>query len=94
MTRKMAEYRRLRAEFLLAHPVCGCCRKFPATEIHHRNGRAGKLLLHVPLWVAVCPLCHRLIHDKPEWARARGMLCEKGQWNKMPVSDNETRTTK
>lgn len=84
MTKKMVAYNSLRRTFLKLHPVCQCCQSKPSQHVHHTHGRAGQLLLHVPLWKSLCDGCHRKTHDQIEWARAQGLICEKGQWNKMP----------
>lgn len=35
-----------------------------ATEVHHKAGRRGKLLLYEPLLMSVCSACHSYIHDR------------------------------
>jgi len=49
-----------------------------ASEVHHKAGRAGSLLLDQSHWLAVCPQCHRRIHDHPKEAIARGNLDPSG----------------
>lgn len=53
-----------------------------ATEVHHMRGRAGSLLCDERFWLPVSAEGHRIIHDSPESARARGWICKKGEWNK------------
>lgn len=43
-------------------------------EIHHRRGRFGSRLNDTEFWLALCPACHRLIHQNPKWAYERGYL--------------------
>ena len=76
-----AKYRR-RVKVWLVGKTCGqgYC-KAPATECHHRNGRAGKLLLHEPFWLPVCNFHHHWITNYPSQARQLGLICELGKWN-------------
>ena len=68
-----AEYSRLRPLYLEENPFCKVdgCRKI-ANQVHHKAGRIGYLLLHVPWWLAVCEKCHPKIEENPEWAKAKG----------------------
>lgn len=81
------EYMKLRAEFLLDHPVCqiwletigkGVPYAFPeySCEIHHRC--AGKnrkaTYLRTDTWMAVSKIGHRFIYDNPKLAYERGWL--------------------
>lgn len=86
MAKKMREYNKEVAQFLVGK-FCYLNRLDPhvATQVHHCNGRTGSLLMDKRFWVPVCAEHHRWIHDHPEQARERGLLCAKGQWNK-PVS--------
>jgi hypothetical protein len=52
------------------------------TEVHHRRGRAGSLLLDMRHWLAVSRIGHRWIHSHPTEARARGWLCEVGYFGR------------
>lgn len=68
-------YLKLRAEYLEAHPVCGSpwdCRN-AATEIHHKRGRVGALLLDVSHWLGLCAPCHRRATVNPAEAIAAGV---------------------
>lgn len=38
------------------------------SEVHHKAGRKGKLLLYVPYWLAVSSIGHKWIHANPEKA--------------------------
>lgn len=83
-----AVYRKVRKEYLAAHPYCEIClaehrieclKKAEvhgvnrATEIHHRKGR-GKYLNDVKFFLAVCRKCHNAVGDNPKWAESRGYL--------------------
>ena len=54
MTVRMAQYHKQRWPFLIAHKFCQNCHTSPATEIHHRAGRLGTLLLDERYWLALC----------------------------------------
>ena len=97
MRGKMAYYNIRKRVFLQANPVCDACDRLadesatpypirkpthPATEIHHKRGRFGKLLLDERFWVGVCSPAHRFIHDNPEIARKAGLLAQPGEWGK------------
>ena len=72
MVRLMAGYLRQRETFLLANPECGVCRVNRATQIHHRKGRLGALLVDERFWLAVCYPCHGILEANPAWAREQG----------------------
>ena len=62
------EYQKLRKTFLSKHPMCqarlpGCMMK--ASEVHHKYAGSDRAIhyLDESSWMAVCPVCHRLIHD-------------------------------
>lgn len=82
MTGKMAVYRRLKGEFLTAYRYCArCCNPSWNMEVHHTRGRAGALLLDARYWLAVCPACHRWIHDNINEARESNLIAAPGDWN-------------
>lgn len=58
----------LSADYLKDHPMCECCKKAFATEIHHKKGR-GIWLNIVKYFLAVCRLCHDKIEEHPDWAK-------------------------
>jgi hypothetical protein len=84
-------YSKLAQQFKLDHPKCACCGVIwfrPAkatTEVHHRQGRRGKLLLDQRFWTAACAQCHRYIHNHPTQTRKLGLLGEVGTWNNQLV---------
>jgi hypothetical protein len=67
MRKRLAEYQRVRVDYLRAHLTCEVCRLEPSTQVHHRKGR-GKLLSEARWFLACCFICHRKIHDQPAWA--------------------------
>lgn len=73
--REGAEYTRLRAEFLKAHPVCqfpGCnCRE--GLEIHHK-ARRGRFYLRTDTWIALCNPHHLRVEQNPAWSKANGYI--------------------
>lgn len=79
--RQLKQYKDLRSAFLSEHKKCEhpCCSK-PATDVHHTRGRAGKMLLLVQYWKALCRRHHDWVGMNPEAARQIGLLCEKGKW--------------
>ena len=75
--RKAAErtYLLRNREFTAAHPICqahltGCTTY--TTEVHHKAGRVGDLLLDESLWLAVCRSCHAWIELNPLEAKEKG----------------------
>lgn len=82
--RQLREYRKLKADFLLANPICFACKKVVAEgyrDLHHVFGRVGRLLCWTPGFRTVHSDCHQWIHDHPESARMIGLLADLGQWN-------------
>jgi hypothetical protein len=65
------EYLRRREKYLLMHPECECCGG-EATELHHKAGRIGKLLINVMYFMAVCRECHVWIEQNPLEAKEQG----------------------
>lgn len=48
---------------------CGCGRR--ATEIHHKKGRIGFLLIDLRYFMAVAEPCHKKIERSPAWAKEK-----------------------
>lgn len=67
-------YLKLRLEFLRDHQMCQApnCQNF-STEVHHINSRSGEMLLDFTQCVALCGICHRMVHDNPLWAKEHGL---------------------
>ena len=76
--KQLSLYRKLRAGYLYLNPTCSCC-DAPATEIHHKAGRAGKLLLDSTYWLSICRPCHLLIDQSRTESYNRGLLLH--GWN-------------
>jgi hypothetical protein len=55
----------------LVGKICPECGK-PATEVHHKKGRIGKLLTDVRWWLGVTSDCHKKIELNPDWAKEKG----------------------
>jgi len=69
-------YSTMRVIFLKQHSTCqanvlGCANK--ATEIHHKVGRIGKLLLDTTQWLAICRTCHQWVENNPTDAKELGL---------------------
>lgn len=83
-----AAYKPVAAAYKENNPLCHCCGPFfywPAratTDVHHSRGKLGALLCDTRFFFAVCRECHNWIGDHPDWARAIGLLCEPGDWNR------------
>lgn len=60
------EYAKIRKGWLPEHRECqaalpGCCKI--ATQVHHKAGRSGDLLLETDKWLACCHRCHTWITE-------------------------------
>ena len=71
-----ALYTILREQYLKTHPHCeahlpGCA--ITACDIHHTEGRVGKLYLDDTKFKAVCRHCHTVIHENPKLAKDLGL---------------------
>ncbi len=73
--RQLRLYRPLRDAFLADNPRCefpgGCVQ--PSTDLHHRAGRRGLMLLDVTRWSALCHPHHAWITENPAAAVAMGI---------------------
>ncbi len=56
-------------------PVASCTR--PATDIHHCNGRIGKMLNDQKYWIFLCREHHQWVEDNKKEARKRGLIVYK-----------------
>lgn len=83
-------YRERVKEWLIENPACFAfwrdvnCDPH-ATQVHHKHGRVGNLLLKESLWVPVCARGHAWIHSNIASARALDLYAPKGQWNRPPA---------
>jgi hypothetical protein len=80
-SKRLAEYRQAKAEYMAKHKFCGVCCSQIAIDIHHLFGRGGKLLCDQTRFLAVCRSCHIKIHQNPKWAVENGYLPPMGKWN-------------
>lgn len=78
---QLKEYKVKRDVFLTLNPMCELCGISKAMDIHHKAGRAGKLLCYTSLWMGVCRCCHDWITSNTARARERGFIVAKGHWN-------------
>jgi hypothetical protein len=86
--RANAIYVKLKRVWLANHTTCEVTGE-PATEVHHRRGRVGTLLIDTRFWMAVSRVVHGLIHRQPATARSEGWIAPTGKWN-VPPKDEET----
>jgi hypothetical protein len=84
MAKRMREYVKLKAAWITGRSCefPGC--RQPASDIHHKRGRAGALLLLTRFWAGVCSAHHRWIHENPQAARELCLLANQGEWNTLP----------
>jgi hypothetical protein len=95
---ELTDYAVARRVFLKQRPNCEACAKLtglhpcvdakphPATDIHHKRGRLGKLLHDQRYWIPCCQHAHDFIHRNPVIARALDLLAQPGQWNKIDTN--------
>jgi hypothetical protein len=85
---KLKAYFPLANEHLAAHPFCEACasegRVRRATEVHHFQGRGGRLLTDPRFFVSSCYGCRLWFHDHPAIARERGLLATAQAWQTYP----------
>ncbi len=67
---EMEQYNREAKEFVKGK-ICPITNQ-PATEVHHKKGRIGKLLLDKRFWLAVSRNGHNKINNNPIWAMQMG----------------------
>ena len=86
-----AIYSEIAKLFKAAFPYCEACKAIrhcnaaharPTEDVHHKRGKVGLLYFDVRHWISVCRACHTWIGDNIEAARAIGLLCERGDWNR------------
>lgn len=69
-------YSAKRIIFLQEHPMCeahlpGICTEY-STDVHHKEGRIGDLLLDDTKWLALCRSCHDWCENHPTEAQEKG----------------------
>jgi len=87
---RMAEYLKIKAIFLRLNPRCAVNTGKAADDVHHLRGRAGSLLADTRYWLPVSRSAHVWIDANRDEARAKGWLCEKGDW--LRADEDETLT--
>lgn len=70
MNKRLAEYRKLRDEYLKANPIC----QYPncnSTELdlHHGQGRIGNLLTDTRYFIGLCRTHHIWVENNPQQAK-------------------------
>ena len=80
-SKQESEYSSKRKIFMLEHPMCqanisGLC-THKSTDVHHKAGRVGSLLLDESKWMAVCRTCHQWIETHPIEATEKGWRVSK-----------------
>lgn len=86
------KYARAKRAYLKAWPWCEACALTavganpprPATDLHHKRGRAGALLSDRRFFMSACRPCHDWIHANGELARALGLMAPAAEWNTVP----------
>lgn len=76
---KHRKYLKASKKFLTKKPTCEVCGVNPSTEVHHKKGRMGDLLLDEEFWLAVCTDDHIQIHARPAWAYEKGYLVKRNE---------------
>jgi len=71
---ELAIYRPRRDKYMLDNPKCECGCGRDSEDLHHKNGRRGKMVYNIKYFMAVARVCHTKIHENPEWAREKGYL--------------------
>lgn len=66
------EYKKNRRIYLELTPVCERCLSATSTDVHHRKGRMGDLLVDATYFLAVCRECHKWIEENPIEAKNAG----------------------
>lgn len=83
---KGRRYTKVRNAFLAAHQICAVCgkrgTKIDPLEPHHTRGRIGGLRCDARFFLAVHRQCHTWIHNNPNEARDRGLICAIGDWGR------------
>lgn len=80
--KEMAIYAKRRKKFISENPDCAVYAFRSSREVHHLRGRCSDLLLNEKFWLPVSADGHRWIHNHPNEARKRGLLCQVGEWGK------------
>lgn len=68
---QLRRYATQRVIYLAEHPYCAIC-MHRATDVHHKAGRIGALLLDETRWLPLCRPCHVRVTTQPAWAVEHG----------------------
>lgn len=71
--KKLAEYRKVRDQFLNDNPFCKVCGTPNDITLHHGKGRIGDLLTDVTNFVTLCAKHHEQAEREPFWAKEIGI---------------------
>jgi hypothetical protein len=81
--REKSKYGRKCAAYKKKYPWCMACITLwhgaikPTSDVHHRMGCEGDLLLDERWWMPVCRACHAWIEDHGREARVLGFVLDK-----------------
>lgn len=94
--RRESEYYPEQKQFIKENPWCQICiarglDPRPTVEVHHKRGRAGKLISDSRFFVASCFYCRMWPHENPREARDAGVLAEAWDWNVYPRENTSLR---
>jgi len=66
-------YNSERIKFLMLpeNKICPITKQ-PTTDLHHKKGRIGALLLDKRYWIALSREGHKQVEENPEWAKENG----------------------
>lgn len=70
------EYIKENKIYLEEHPYCEAkvqCHGMLSSQVHHKKGRIGDLLLNKEFWLPVCGQCHDWIENNPLEAKEKGL---------------------
>jgi hypothetical protein len=90
--REKSQYSRKCAAYKRKHPWCAACEALSrfnpmpvgicrTSDVHHKMGREGDLLLDERFWMPVCRTCHDWIEDHGREARRLGFVLDKDYRN-------------
>jgi hypothetical protein len=79
--KRMRVYRKEVKVFLKENPKCSVWQVMASTQVHHKFGRRGRLLLWKPGWKAVSDYGQTWCHHNIDEARERGLIGPEGTWN-------------
>lgn len=72
-SKRLAEYRKVRDQFLKENPFCKICGTTNDISLHHSRGRIGELLIDTAHFVTLCLKHHEQAEREPWWAKQMGI---------------------